>query len=157
MLLEYDLWPFYSHMFDNTFTLRKKKKKRRHAESLAAPKIGAVLRFWDKWQKCPDLAPIFTIWGGKIGAPLWTDFKWQKCHNLAFIFTIWGGKIGALLWIDFMWLKCPDLAPIFTIWGGEIGVPLWVWGLVLQEKGGFLLFTVKLVICIPILPRFIMI
>ena len=90
------------------------------AESLAAPKIGAVLRFRDKWQKCPDLAPIFTIWGGKIGAPLWTDFKWQKCHNLAFIFTIWGGKIGALLWIDFMWLKCPDLAPIFQFEGGKL-------------------------------------
>ena len=31
------------------------------AESLAAPKIGTVLRIRDKWQKCPYLAPIFTI------------------------------------------------------------------------------------------------
>ena len=40
------------------------------AESLAAPKIGAVLQFRGKWQKCPYLAPIFTIIRGKIGAPL---------------------------------------------------------------------------------------
>ena len=86
-----------------------------YAESLAAPKIGAVLRFRDKWQKCPNLAPIFTIWGGKIGAPLWNDFEWQKCPELAPIFTIWGGEIRSPSWIDFAWQKCTDLAPIFTI------------------------------------------
>jgi len=31
------------------------------AESLAAPIIGAVLRYRGKWQKCSDLAPIFAF------------------------------------------------------------------------------------------------
>ena len=30
-------------------------------ESLAAPIIGAVLRYRGKWQKCSDLAPIFAF------------------------------------------------------------------------------------------------
>ena len=97
------------------------------SESLAAPKIGTVLRFRDKWQKCPYLAPIFTFWGGKIGAPLRNNFAWQKSHDLAPILPFEGvgkqsttmiltlhGK-SAQIWLRFLQFEGGNLSTTMNV------------------------------------------
>ena len=60
-LCYYRMGPWLTLMFSTTNNAADWDLSSCTSESLAAPIIGAVLRYRGKWQKCSDLAPIFAF------------------------------------------------------------------------------------------------